>query len=137
VSPPYLGPVDAGPPTDAATTTNDAGAAKATTAVVAPHPLPGVTEALQKLRRFAWVTELHQVPVLVPSQGRWQFLPCVSFWGSDFFQLSIYGDPTRPSAIEVSLHRPTATAWEQKRQLLEYVLSIVPGMAVDNRFDRL
>lgn len=134
VSPPHLGPVE--PPPEATPVSAQA-VDPGSLHDEGPHPLPGAGEALQRLRRFPWVTEIHQVPVLVTSQGRWQFLPCVSFWAADFFQLNIFGDPARPSAIEVSLHRPPPTAWEQKRQLLEYILSIVPGMAVDNRFDKL
>ncbi len=129
-SPPYLG-----------TATPDSGTPKDATAAPPDEPaanrLPGVTDALHKLHAFPWVTDLHQVPVLVTDQGRWQFLPCISFWVADFFQLSIYGDPGRPSAIEVSLQHPAPTAWEQKRHLLEYMLSLVPGLAVDNRFDGL
>jgi hypothetical protein len=128
-SPPYLGPVEPAGET-------------APESKPAPHatisdPLPGVVDALSKVALFSWGRQVRQVPVLVTDKGRWQFLPCVSFWLGDFFQLSFYGDPAHPAVIEASLHRPPADAWGQKRQILEYMLSLVPGLAVDKRFDKL
>jgi hypothetical protein len=126
VSPPYHGP---------------AGSAKtemdATQVPEKAHPLPSVANALRQLRDFSWAKNVRQVPALVTDRGRWQFLPCLSFWCGDFFQLSFYGDPARPAAIEVSLIQPPANAWEQKRDLLEYMLGLAPGLAVDSRFDKL
>lgn len=136
-SPPYLGPVDSENTTSTATTPNIPAPDTPGPDSATNHPLPGVPDALENLRSFPWVAEIRQVPALVTDQGRWQFLPCVSFWVADFFQLSFYGDPARPSAIEVSLHHPPETAWDQKRRLLEYMLSLSPGLAADNRFDAL
>lgn len=132
-SPPFLGPIGVQPDRPV----NEPAAKAAPAEVVVPHPLPGVADALHRLRSFAWVTEIRQVPVLVTDQGRWQFLPCVSFWAGDFFQVNFFGDSARPSAVEVSLHHPPPNAWEQKRHLLEYMLSLAPGLAADNRFDGL
>lgn len=132
-SPPYLGvPADE----EAAPGETPAAAAEPV-ADVPPHPLPDVPTALRRLAGFSWATELRQMPVQVSDQGRWQFLPRLSFWVADFFELAFFGDPARPSAIEVSLHHPAPTAWEQKKLLLEYVLSLVPGLALDSRFDDL
>jgi hypothetical protein len=104
--------------------------------VQTPHPLPGVPFALRRLRGFNWGREVRQVPVLVSDRGRWHSLPCVSFW-ADFSQVSFYGDPARPAAIEISMPAPLAESWDQKRELLEYMYDIIPALVVDNRFDRL
>lgn len=125
VSPRYEGPPS--------TRTDDSGVPVATR----PHPLPDVTRALRDLRAFSWASQVRQVPALVVDRGRWQFLPCLSFWAGDFLLLNVYGDPARPAAIEVSLLRPPAEAWEQKRHALEYMLGLAPGLAVDSRFDKL
>jgi hypothetical protein len=101
------------------------------------HPLPPLNLALRRLREFSWSKSPRQVPVLVTDRGRWKFLPAVSFWVGGFCQVSCYGDPTRPAAIEVSLHRPVPDSWAQKRDLLEYIMGLVPGLAADNRFDKL
>ncbi|MBE2215259.1 MAG: hypothetical protein IAE82_15410 [Opitutaceae bacterium] len=101
------------------------------------HPLPPLNLALRRLREFSWSTSPRQVPVLVIDRGRWRFVPAVSFWVGGFCQVSCYGDPARPAAIEVSLHRPAPDAWEQKRDLLEYMMGLVPGLAADSRFDGL
>lgn len=101
------------------------------------HPLPPLGLALRRLREFSWSSSPRQVPVLVVDRGRWKYLPAVSFWVGGFCQVSCFGDPARPAAIEVSLHRPAPEAWEQKRDLLEYMMGLVPGLAADNRFDAL
>lgn len=128
VSPPYFGPaaisVESGEP---AAPVFDASA----------HPLPPLSFALRRLREFSWSSSPRQVPVLVVDRGRWKYLPAVSFWVGGFCQVSCYGDPARPAALEVSLHRPAPDSWEQKRDLLEYMMGLVPGLAADNRFDNL
>ncbi|HEX9782653.1 MAG TPA: hypothetical protein VGA56_07970 [Opitutaceae bacterium] len=101
------------------------------------HPIPSVAVALRRLHQFDWASEVGQVPALVTDRGRWQFLPCVSFWAGGFARINFYGDPERPAAIEVSLLDPPAEAWDRKRELLEFVLSVVPALALDDRFDRL
>jgi len=128
VSPPYFGPPSAAD-----------GTPENTPADFDPqqHPLPPLHLALRRLREFSWSTSPRQVPMLVVDRGRWKYLPAVSFWIGGFCQISCYGDPSRPAAIEVSLHRPEPNAWEQKRDLLEYMMGLVPGLATDNRFDRL
>jgi len=128
VSPPHFGPP--APNTDAA---------GAPQVVFDPrkHPLPPLNFALRRLREFSWSSSPRQVPVLVVDRGRWKYLPAVSFWVGGFCQVSCFGDPARPAAIEVSLHRPAPDAWEQKRDLLEYMMGLVPGLAADNRFDNL
>jgi len=128
VSPPHFGPVAPAPE-----------AAEKAQPVFDPrsHPLPPLGLALRRLREFSWSTSPRQVPVLVADRGRWKFLPAVSFWVGGFCQVSCYGDPARPAAIEVSLHRPSRDSWEQKRDLLEYMMGLVPGLAADNRFDNL
>lgn len=128
VSPPHFGPP--APPaeaTDAAQPAFDP----------SKHPLPPLHLALRRLREFSWSTSPRQVPVMVVDRGRWKYLPAVSFWVGGFCQVSCYGDPARPTAIEVSLHRPAPDSWEQKRDLLEYMMGLVPGLAADNRFDNL
>ncbi len=128
ISPPYFGPsasaVDAA---DLAAPEFDASA----------HPLPPLGFALRRLREFPWSSSPRQVPVLVVDRGRWKYLPAVSFWVGGFCQVSCYGDPVRPAALEVSLHRPAPDSWEQKRDLLEYMMGLVPGLAADNRFNNL
>lgn len=128
VSPPYFGPAPASPEvTDAAHVDFDP----------RKHPLPPLSFALRRLREFSWSSSPRQVPVMVVDRGRWKYLPAVSFWVGGFCQVSCYGDPSRPAAIEVSLHHPPPDAWEQKRDLLEYMMGLVPGLATDNRFDNL
>jgi hypothetical protein len=73
----------------------------------------------------------------VTDRGRWQFLPCLSFWAGGFARINIYGDPARPAAIEASLLDPAPDAWNEKRSLLEFMLSVAPTLALDDRFDRL
>lgn len=102
-----------------------------------PHPLPNIGSAISRLRDFPWATGIRQIPMLVTDQGQWQYLPGISFWAGEFCQLSIFGDPQRPAAIEVSLVNPPEDAWEEKQMLLEYVLGLVPSLAIDSRFDRL
>jgi hypothetical protein len=128
VSPPYFGP--AAVPVEPIETVQ---------AAFDPtkHPLPPLHVALRRLREFSWSKSPRQVPVMVVDRGRWKFLPAVSFWVGGFCQVSCYGDPTRPAAVEVSLHRPAPDSWEQKRDLLEYMMGLVPGLAADNRFDKL
>lgn len=128
-SPPYFGPAGAegGAGEEAATPPGPQ----------QPHPLPGIEDALHRLHAFSWGEHVRQVPVLVTDRGRWQYMPCVSFWVGDFCQLNFFGDPTRPAAIEVSLVRPAPEAWEQKRHLLEFMLGLAPALAMDSRFDHL
>lgn len=130
VSPPHFGPVAASP-------VEPAERAESENFNPREHPLPPLSLALRRLREFSWSSSPRQVPVLVVDRGRWKYLPAVSFWVGGFCQVSCYGDPARPAAIEVSLHRPSADAWEQKRDLLEYMMGLVPGLAADNRFDAL
>lgn len=128
VSPPHFGPVAVA--TEATSTGQPAFDPR-------KHPLPPLGHALRRLRDFSWSSSPRQVPVLVVDRGRWRYLPAVSFWVGGFCQVSCYGDPSRPAAIEVSLHRPAPDSWEQKRDLLEYMMGLVPGLAADNRFDNL
>jgi hypothetical protein len=130
VSPPWLGPPEPAPAPAAAT---PSGAA----APPAPHPLPAVLFALRRLHGFPWGRDIRQVPVLVADRGRWHSMPCVSFWVGGFFQASFHGDPARPAAIELSIPRPEAHAWDQKRQVLEFMFDIAPSLVVDSRFDRM
>lgn len=128
VSPPYFGPPVANP---------DGSEAGQPAFDPRKHPLPPLSFALRRLREFSWSSSPRQVPVIVVDRGRWKYLPAVSFWVGGFCQVSCYGDPSRPAAIEVSLHRPQPDSWEQKRDLLEYMMGLVPGLAADNRFDNL
>lgn len=128
VSPPYLGRTETSPVLEAESEIDEP---------AAPHPVPGVSAALGRLREFPWAGEIRQVPVLVSDRGRWQQLPCVAFWAGDFFQLSFFGDPKRPAVVELSLPRPPPDAWQHKQQLLEFAYALVPGLATDSRFDRL
>ena len=128
VSPPYFGP---------AAVSSETTEASQPAFDPSKHPLPPLGFALRRLREFSWSSSPRQVPVLVVDRGRWKYLPAVSFWVGGFCQVSCYGDPARPAAIEVSLHRPAPDAWGQKRDLLEYMMGLVPGLAADNRFDQL
>ncbi len=130
-SPPFLGPRAAEAAAPPPGTPAEAGPAQVRSI------LPGVAETLQRLGRFPWARDARQVPALVRDNGRWQYLPCVSFWVSGFLQINIYGDPNRPAAIEAGLINPPADAFETKRQVLEFALSLAPPLALDDRFDRL
>lgn len=130
LSPPYFGPpapaevpVEATPPEEPTPVTG--------------NPLPATGEALEWLQSFEWSEPLAQIPVQVTDRGRWPFLPALAFSAGNFFQLRLYGDPGNPAAIEVSLPQGTADTWEAKGQLLEYMLGLVPGLAVDDRFSTL
>lgn len=104
---------------------------------VAGNPLPDTKAALAWLRNFEWSAPLAQVPVQVTDRGRWPFLPALAFSAGDFFQLRLYGDPDHPAAIEVSLPQGNTETWEAKGRLLEYMLGLVPGLAIDPRFATL
>jgi hypothetical protein len=103
----------------------------------ADHPLPSIKRALAWLGELPEGESIKQIPVIVTDTGRWRYIPAISFWVDDFFQLTFFGDPVRPAAIEVSLHHPPKDAWEEKRVLLEYVFGLAPGLAVDDRFEDL
>jgi len=134
ISPPYAGPV-APPPTPSATHSRSDDIAET---VSQKHPLPDITTALRRLRTFTWATDLRQIPVLVTDQGRWQYLPGIAFRAGSVCLLTVYGDPGRPAAIEVSLEVPPGDdAWDKKQRVLEYILSLAPELAIDSRFDQL
>jgi len=129
-SPPYFGP--AAPAEAPAEITPPPEAAP-----VSGNPLPSTTAALEWMQSFEWSAPLVQTPVQVTDRGRWPFLPALAFSAGGFSQLSIYGDPEHPAAIEVSLPNGGTDAWEAKGKLLEYMLGLVPGLAVDSRFATL
>lgn len=101
------------------------------------HPLPNISTSLRRLRRFDWASKVRQVPALVTDRGTWEYLPCIAFGADESVQVNFYGDPARPAGVEVSMLDAPETAWTLKKELLEFVLSLAPTLALDDRFDRL
>lgn len=93
--------------------------------------LPSFSQVLATARVFPWSAPVVQIPATVIDNGVMKNVPYMSFRAADAYEINIYGDPLRPSGIEVGVYVDRSAKIESKQHCLTFIFTLLPELAAE------
>lgn len=84
-----------------------------------------------------WATHLTQIPATVIDNGIFKNVPYVSFKCGEDYEVNIYGDPLKPSAVEVGVYRKLLDNRDAKNNCLKFIKKILINKTDKETLDSL
>jgi hypothetical protein len=88
------------------------------------HRIPNAEAILDRFVSQSWVDGIQDIPSTVIDVGVLKYVPYSSYkWGN--YELNIYGDPSKPAAVEIGCYKDLAVDLQAKKNCLEAMAAIL------------
>jgi hypothetical protein len=92
--------------------------------------LPPLETVLASLAATGFKDPVEEIPATVVDAGILKFVPYASHRIGPDRELNIYGDPEKPTCIEIGLYRGLLSSAEEKAKCIQLLHRLIPGIQI-------